>query len=72
MRSSIGGGELQALVTGFDPRTGLLEQFAGFFKLDEVDLSDYADRTTPMDMILGRDRTQRSQVVKQARTSSRS
>jgi trehalose/maltose hydrolase-like predicted phosphorylase len=56
----------EALVTGFDPRTGLLEQFAGFFKLDEVDLSDYADRTTPMDMILGRDRTQRSQVVKQA------
>lgn len=56
----------EALVTGFDPRTGLLEQFAGFFKLDEVDLSDYADRTTPMDMILGRERTQHSQVVKQA------
>jgi trehalose/maltose hydrolase-like predicted phosphorylase len=31
-----------------------------------VVLSDYADRTTPMDMILGRERTQRSQVVKQA------
>ena len=46
--------------------TGLIEQFAGFHRLDEVDLSDYAGRTVPMDVVLGRERTQRSQVVKQA------
>ena len=31
-----------------------------------IDLSRYADRTVPLDVILGRERTQRSQVVKQA------
>jgi trehalose/maltose hydrolase-like predicted phosphorylase len=56
----------ETLITGFDPRTGLLEQFAGFFKLDELDLADYAGRATPIDVVLGRERTQRSQVVKQA------
>lgn len=54
------------LVTGFDPKTGLIEQFAGYFELDDIDLSDYAGRTAPMDVVLGRERTQRSQVVKQA------
>jgi trehalose/maltose hydrolase-like predicted phosphorylase len=54
------------LFTGFDPSTGLFEQFAGFFSLDQVDLGAYADRTVPMDVVLGRERTQRSQVIKQA------
>jgi trehalose/maltose hydrolase-like predicted phosphorylase len=54
------------LFTGFDPSTGLFEQFAGFFSLDQVDLKAYADRTAPMDLVLGRERTQRSQVIKQA------
>ena len=54
------------LFTGFDPATGLFEQFAGFFDLEEVDLLRYADRTMPLDVVLGRERTQRSQVVKQA------
>ena len=48
------------------PESGLFEQFAGFFALEEIDLSRYADRTVPLDVILGRERTQRSQVVKQA------
>src|SRR5271166_5584083 len=56
----------EALFTGFDPESGLFEQFAGFFELEEVELSRYADRTVPMDVVLGRERTQRSQVVKQA------
>ena len=46
--------------------TGLFEQFAGFFALEEIDLADYAGRSVPMDVVLGRERTQRSQVVKQA------
>jgi len=56
----------ETLVTGLDVRTGLIEQFSGFFNLDEIDLTQYAGRTTPMDVVLGRERTQRSQVIKQA------
>ena len=56
----------EGLVTGFDPKTGLIEQFAGYFNLEPIDLSLYQGRTAPMDVVLGRERTQRSQVVKQA------
>ncbi|WP_447987128.1 glycoside hydrolase family 65 protein [Nitrospira sp. Nam74] len=55
-----------AMVTGLDARTHLFEQFAGFFQLDEVDLDTYRARTLPIDIILGYERTQQSQVVKQA------
>ncbi len=54
------------LATGLDVRTGLTEQFAGYFDLEEIDLAQYAGRSTPMDFVLGRERTQRSQVIKQA------
>lgn len=54
------------LATGYDPKTGLYEQFSGFFGLEPVDLSAYAGRSVPMDVVLGRERTQRSQVIKQA------
>ena len=54
------------MTTGFDPRTGLLEQFAGYFGLEDIDLRDYEGRTVPMDVVLGRERTQRSKVIKQA------
>ncbi|WP_291695952.1 glycoside hydrolase family 65 protein [Bradyrhizobium sp.] len=54
------------IVTGFDPATGVYEQFAGYHKLEPIDLSLYADRKVPIDVVLGRERTQRSQVVKQA------
>jgi len=54
------------IVDGFDPGTGLFEQFAGFNRLEEIDLSTYAGRSVPMDVVLGHDRIQRSQVVKQA------
>ncbi len=56
----------QRLFTGFDAETGLFEQFAGFSSLEEVDLHAFADRTVPMDVVLGPERTQRSQVIKQA------
>jgi trehalose/maltose hydrolase-like predicted phosphorylase len=52
--------------TGLDPTTGLYEQFAGFHKLEPFDLTAYAHHTVPIDVVIGRDRTQRSQVVKQA------
>jgi len=49
-----------------DPATGLLEQFTGFFQLEPVDLAAYEPRLAAMDVLLGRERTQRSQVIKQA------
>jgi trehalose/maltose hydrolase-like predicted phosphorylase len=54
------------MATGFDRQTGLFEQFAGYFALEKIDLADYASRSVPMDVVLGRARTQASQVVKQA------
>jgi trehalose/maltose hydrolase-like predicted phosphorylase len=54
------------IVTGLDPATGLYEQFAGYHGLEPLDLADYADRTVPIDVVIGRERTQRSQVIKQA------
>jgi trehalose/maltose hydrolase-like predicted phosphorylase len=54
------------LATGLDVASGLLEEFAGFFKLEQIDLAAYTPRTAPMDVLLGRERTQQSQVIKQA------
>jgi trehalose/maltose hydrolase-like predicted phosphorylase len=54
------------IVTGLDPKSGIYEQFAGFNALDQFDLSAHAGRTSPIDMIIGRERTQASQIVKQA------
>src|SRR5262249_34930019 len=54
------------ILIGLDPATGLYEQFAGFHALESLDLAAYAERTVPIDVVIGRERTQRSQVVKQA------
>jgi trehalose/maltose hydrolase-like predicted phosphorylase len=51
--------------TGFDQRTGLFEQFRGYFGLEEIDLTAFEPRTAPMDVLLGRERIQRSKVIKQ-------
>ena len=56
----------ETMVTGWNAQTGLFEQFAGFFGLEEIDLAGYAGRSVPMDVVLGRERTQRSKVIKQA------
>ena len=56
----------ETMVTGWNSQTGLFEQFAGFFSLEEIDLAGYAGRSVPMDVVLGRERTQRSKVIKQA------
>jgi kojibiose phosphorylase len=52
--------------TGLDHQTGLIEQFRGFFKLEQIDLAAFEPRVAPMDILLGHDRTQQAQVVKQA------
>src|SRR5205085_11499907 len=54
------------MTTGIDPATGRVEQFEGYFDLEDIDLTQYAGRTVPMDVVLGHERTQGSQVVKQA------
>ncbi len=54
------------IATGRDPASGLFEQFAGFHALKPLDLAAYADRTVPIDVLLGHDRVAASQVVKQA------
>ncbi len=54
------------LVTGLDETSGMIEQFAGFFGLEPIDLLAYTTRIAPMDVLLGWERTQRTQVIKQA------
>jgi kojibiose phosphorylase len=54
------------MIDGFDPKTKLYEQFAGFFKLDDVDPERLRPRPMPADLLLGRELVQRSKVVKQA------
>jgi len=54
------------IVSGLDAATGLYEQFAGYHQLEPIDISAYADRKVPIDVVIGRERTQRSQVIKQA------
>src|SRR5215472_12515957 len=54
------------LVSGFDAAAGIYEQFTGFFALEDIDLAQYAGRTVAMDVVVGRDRVKRSQVLKQA------
>jgi kojibiose phosphorylase len=44
----------------------LIEQFAGYFALKDIDVNDYEPRTAPLDMILGREETTTTQLVKQA------
>jgi trehalose/maltose hydrolase-like predicted phosphorylase len=55
-----------ALVTGLDPTTKLVEQFAGYFQLEEVDLAAYRGRAVPIDVCLGAERIGRSKIIKQA------
>jgi kojibiose phosphorylase len=52
------------LYTGFDERTGLFEQFPGYFGLEDIDLSAYVPRTAPIDVVLGK-RIQGSKIIKQ-------
>jgi trehalose/maltose hydrolase-like predicted phosphorylase len=49
-----------------DPETGLLTQFDDFFEREELDWSVYADRTESMQVLLGIEGANASQVIKQA------
>jgi kojibiose phosphorylase len=53
------------LVFNRDPKTGLIEQFDGFFALKEVDWPVYAVRTRSMQALLGIEGANEHQVLKQ-------
>jgi trehalose/maltose hydrolase-like predicted phosphorylase len=54
------------MVDGYDPGTKLFEQFGGFFELDDIEPERLTPRPMPADLILGREVTLHSKVVKQA------
>jgi trehalose/maltose hydrolase-like predicted phosphorylase len=49
-----------------DPETGLIEQFEGFFQLEDVNLANFSERTTSMQAILGIEGANQTQILKQA------
>jgi trehalose/maltose hydrolase-like predicted phosphorylase len=54
------------LVDGYDPRTGLYEQFAGFWGLEPLVISEMvARRPVAADLLLGRERVAGAQILKQ-------
>jgi kojibiose phosphorylase len=55
-----------ALVTGLDPATLLIEQFAGYFQLEEIDVAAQRGRAMAIDASLGPERVRRSKAIKQA------
>jgi trehalose/maltose hydrolase-like predicted phosphorylase len=56
-----------ALVDGYDAATGVYEQFAGFFALEPLLIAEFAPRRPIVaDVLLGRERVARAQVLKQA------
>ncbi|MDQ6742646.1 MAG: glycoside hydrolase family 65 [Candidatus Dormibacteraeota bacterium] len=72
-RIDVRPGELQrwravaeGLVHRFDPDTLLYEQFDGYFRLENIVAAGVAPRPFAADVVLGRERVHRSQVIKQA------
>jgi trehalose/maltose hydrolase-like predicted phosphorylase len=56
-----------ALVDGFDPATGIYEQFAGFHRLEPLIVAEVAPRRPiAADLLLGAERVCAAQVLKQA------
>jgi trehalose/maltose hydrolase-like predicted phosphorylase len=72
-RLSLDAAELQlwdevaaGLVTGYDAGTGLVEQFAGYHALDEIDLAGHDPSVATVDAKLGWYEMQRTKALKQA------
>ena len=56
----------EKIYSGYYPEKKLYEQFNNFFNLQYIDLKGYEPRKLPMDIILGKEITRNSQVIKQA------
>ena len=54
------------IVDGYDPATRRYEQFAGYFALEPLLVAAVAKPPVAADLLLGRARTQGSQIIKQA------
>ena len=54
------------LVDGWDPERGLYEQFAGYFDLEPLLMSQIGAPPLAVDMVLGSERVAGSQLIKQA------
>jgi kojibiose phosphorylase len=57
---------IDGYATGYDPETLLFEQFAGFYDMADVPIEKIRPRPMAADLMLGRDVTLVSKVVKQA------
>src|SRR5439155_14546061 len=55
-----------SMFAAFDPKSFLFEQFQGYFTKEPVNLKSYEPRSVAMDVILGHERIQRTNIVKQA------
>ena len=56
-----------SIVDGYDPSTGIYEQFAGFHALEPLLIAELSPRLpVAADLLLGHERTRSAQVVKQA------
>lgn len=49
-----------------DDQTHVIEQFKGYFALEFIDVHPFERYQTPLDILLGQERTRRSQIIKQA------
>jgi beta-phosphoglucomutase len=56
---------VQCIWIPYDPSTGLIEEFEGFFKLKDINLADYEPRTKSMQALLGIEGANQQQVLKQ-------
>jgi trehalose/maltose hydrolase-like predicted phosphorylase len=57
----------ERIVDGYDPATGIYEQFAGFHALEPLLVTELgSQRPVAADMLLGHDRTRGAQIIKQA------
>jgi len=55
----------QQIFLAFDEKTGMIEQFDGFFGLKTLDMQDFAGRTDSIQGILGVEETAQTQTLKQ-------
>ena len=55
----------ERLFVNQDKSSGLIEQFEGFFGLEDVNLADYEPRTTSIQGLLGIEATSKKQILKQ-------
>ncbi|HJV75766.1 MAG TPA: glycosyl hydrolase family 65 protein, partial [Noviherbaspirillum sp.] len=56
----------ERMYTGVHPDSALIEQFEGYLGLEDIELSTFYPRSLPIDVVLGRERTRRTKILKQA------